>query len=141
MNCKPLRRPQVNSEAADLSSFGGLVIAGGPGSGRRKGKKKSNTKNKYTRGISLDVLKKARDAGKGKKRKRGKEKSDLISFAKMVVKADKPYNPQLNQIKDQMERIRHGMKNKQGDSRKPDKEKLNQLQVRKDRLERVTETK
>lgn len=67
--------------------------------------------------------------------------ADLARFGRIAVLSKKPYNPQLNQIKDQMERIRHGMENKQGDARKPDKEKLNQLQVRKDRLERVTEVK
>lgn len=68
------------------------------------------------------------------------EIAELRRFRKLIF-AEKVYNPQLNQIKDQMERIRYGMKNKEGDARKGDQEKLDQLKVRKDRLERITEVK
>ena len=66
--------------------------------------------------------------------------ADLQRFRNLIM-AEKIYNPQLNQIKDQIDRTRYQMKNKQGDAKKADQEKLDQLKVRKDRLERVTNPK
>lgn len=73
------------------------------------------------------------------------EVADLLRLKDLILakegKGPKPYNPQLNQVKDRIERIRWQGRDKKGDAKKRDTDELHKLQVDKDRLERITERK